>query len=122
MKTVEEIVISMMDGSPDYDEPMTIETARQDVLNLKMDAQSNCEDLPEDLTPERYMEVYNELLQNAADKDGLPVEYFEQAVELMDDDLREEIHASGDYDGDPEGFLREYERRHLEKYGEAFRI
>jgi len=48
--------------------------------------------------------------------------YFDQAVELMDDDIREEIHASGEYDGDKAGFFREYERRHKEKYGEDFSI
>ncbi len=50
------------------------------------------------------------------------VKYFDQAVALMDNDIREDIHQSGKYDGDPEGFLREYERRHVEKYGEEFSI
>lgn len=45
---------------------------------------------------------------------------FAAAVELMDDELREEIHREGTYDGDPDGFLAEYCRRHLEKYGEEF--
>jgi hypothetical protein len=63
MRTIEEIVSSMMDGSPDYDKPMTLEEARTDVLNIKADAQANDEELPEDLTPERYMEVYNSLLR-----------------------------------------------------------
>lgn len=48
--------------------------------------------------------------------------YMAAAVALMDDEIREEIHRSGEYDGNPDGFLREYERRHLEKYGEEFSI
>lgn len=48
--------------------------------------------------------------------------YFEQAVELMDDEIREAIHGSGEYDDDPAGFLREYERRHMEKFGREFTI
>ena len=57
--TIEEIVISMMDGSPDYDKPMDLGTAKVDVENLRIDAQYNDKELPEDLTPERYMEVWN---------------------------------------------------------------
>lgn len=52
----------------------------------------------------------------------IDVKYFDQAVSLMDDEIREEIHRSGEYDGNPDGFLREYERRHLKKYGEEFSI
>lgn len=63
MMTIEEIVASMMDGSPDYDKPMTLEVAREDVRNLQIDAQSNGEELPEDLTPERYAEIWNDLLR-----------------------------------------------------------
>ena len=50
------------------------------------------------------------------------IKYFDQAVELMEDEIREEIHASGEFDDDKEGFLREYERRHFEKYGEEFTV
>ena len=57
--TIEEIVINMMNGIPDYDKPMTLEDAKIDIENLRIDAQYNDEDLPEDLTPERYMEVWN---------------------------------------------------------------
>ena len=49
------------------------------------------------------------------------VRYFEQAVILMDDDLREEIHADFAPCND-EDFLREYEKRHFEKFGEEFEI
>lgn len=47
---------------------------------------------------------------------------FDAAVELMDDEIREEIHASGDYDGDEAGFLAEYMRRHLAKFGAEFAV
>ena len=59
MTTIDEIVMSMMEGSPDFDKPMTIEEAIMDVKNLIIDASCNDEELPEDLTPERYMEVWN---------------------------------------------------------------
>ena len=52
----------------------------------------------------------------------IDVKYFAEAIALMDDEIREAIHRSGKYDGNPEGFLREYERRHAEKYGEEFSI
>jgi len=57
--TIEEIVLNMMEGSPDYDKPMTLEIAKIDVENIRIDAQCNDEELPDDLTPERYMEVWN---------------------------------------------------------------
>lgn len=46
---------------------------------------------------------------------------YDAAVELMDDDIREELHASGDYDSDL-SFLEAYMIRHAEKYGEEFAI
>lgn len=51
----------------------------------------------------------------------IDVKYFDAAVELMDDELREQVHADLAPCTDEE-FLREYERRHLEKYGEEFKI
>lgn len=42
------------------------------------------------------------------------------AVNLMDDDIREEIHAEGIED--EQEFLDAYCDRHLEKYGEEFQI
>ena len=57
--TIEEIVLNMMEGSPKYDKPMTLELAKIDVLAIRMDADSNGDELPKDLTPERYMEVWN---------------------------------------------------------------
>ena len=67
------------------------------------------------------------------DEDGIPsdegwdivydcmtsVPGFDYAVALMDDEIREAIHAEGICDTE-EAFLDEYRRRHLEKYGEEF--
>lgn len=58
-------------------------------------------------------EVYDEMVADAQKK-------LDAAVALMDDEIREEIHATGEYDDDPVGFLREYCKLHEEKYGEAF--
>ena len=51
----------------------------------------------------------------------IDVKYFDAAVELMDDELREQVHADLAPCTDEE-FLREYERRHLAKFGEEFKI
>lgn len=48
--------------------------------------------------------------------------YCNAAFELMDFELEEEISAEGNFFGDPEGFLREYKKRHYEKFGEEFEI
>jgi len=45
---------------------------------------------------------------------------FDACVALMDDDIREEIHAEGIED--EQEFLDAYCDRHLEKYGEEFQI
>jgi hypothetical protein len=37
---------------------------------------------------------------------------FEAAVNLMDDDIREEIAATHEFDDNPQGFLEEYAKRH----------
>ena len=44
----------------------------------------------------------------------------EAAAMLMDDELREDIVFSAEFDEDPTGFLAEYARRHQEKFGEEF--
>lgn len=46
---------------------------------------------------------------------------YEEAVNLMDDALREEMHQEGKWNTEKE-FLMEYARRHAAKYGEAFQI
>ena len=45
---------------------------------------------------------------------------WEAVVNLMDDDIREELHAIG-YDNNDE-FLRDYCFLHLKKYGETFKV
>ena len=47
--------------------------------------------------------------------------FYNMAVELMDDDIREEIHRELAPCSDLE-FLEVYMERHLEKYGEEFTI
>ena len=49
------------------------------------------------------------------------IDNFEAAVELMDDELREQIHADLAPCTEAE-FLAEYCRRHEQKYGEQFEI
>lgn len=51
----------------------------------------------------------------------IDIKYFEIAVQLMDDEIREELHSELAPCTDEE-FLRAYEARHLEKYGEEFTI
>lgn len=43
------------------------------------------------------------------------------AVELMDDEIREELHNSGEYETE-EDFLAAYMERHEAKHGEPFTI
>ena len=51
----------------------------------------------------------------------IDMKYYEVAVMMMDDELREEVHRDLAPCTDEE-FLREYEKRHLEKFGEEFQI
>ena len=51
----------------------------------------------------------------------IDVKYFEAAVNLMDDEIREQLHAELSPCTEEE-FLRAYEQAHLEKYGEEFAI
>lgn len=51
----------------------------------------------------------------------IDLQYFDVALELMDDDLREQIHAEIAPCTEEE-FLREYEKRHFAKYGVDFQI
>jgi hypothetical protein len=60
-----------------------------------------------------------ELMEQVEETEDAPDYYFDAAVQLMDDELREQIHADLAPCTNAE-FLREYERRHLEKYGEEF--
>ena len=47
---------------------------------------------------------------------------FDTAVNLMDDDTREAIHATGDYDDDPQGFFEAYAAAHLDKFGQPWEL
>lgn len=51
---------------------------------------------------------------------NISVDNWESVVSLMDDEIREAVHSdlAPCY---PAAFLAEYEKRHLEKYGEPFR-
>lgn len=63
----------------------------------------------------------NDLMKQVEETDIETVSNFDAAVELMDDELREQVHADLAPCTDEE-FLREYERRHLAKFGEEFKI
>lgn len=54
-------------------------------------------------------------------KDIIDNGLYNQAVELMDDEIRESVHADLAPCTDEE-FLEEYMSRHFEKYGEPFTI
>jgi hypothetical protein len=60
-------------------------------------------------------------IEGKEDSTMIDMKYYDAAVQLMDDDLREEIAAEGNCETE-EQFLREYERRHYEKYGEEFTV
>ena len=47
--------------------------------------------------------------------------YYEAAVMLMDDEIREEVHRDLAPCTDQE-FFTEYEKRHYDKYGEDFTV
>jgi hypothetical protein len=51
----------------------------------------------------------------------IDLEHYDAAVALMDDELREELHREL-APCTKEEFLRAYEQRHLEKFGEEFQI
>lgn len=46
---------------------------------------------------------------------------FEAAVNLMDDEIREELHNSQDWDSEQD-FFTAYEKAHAKKYGEEWEI
>lgn len=54
-------------------------------------------------------------------KEIIELGYFQSAVEAMDDDIREEVHADLAPCSEEE-FLTEYMKRHAQKYGEQFTI
>lgn len=56
-------------------------------------------------------------MTKAMDIDGRAID-FEAAVNLMDDGLREELHAEGI--DDPQEFLERYAQAHEDTFGEGF--
>ena len=54
------------------------------------------------------------------DVKALSVQDWEAVVNMMDDDIREELHAIG-YDSNNE-FLHDYCFLHLKRYGETFKV
>ena len=66
--SIREIVINMMDGSPDYNKPMTLKMAAVDVRNIKAEYQANGEKAPSDLTVRAYYETWNDILREARDE------------------------------------------------------
>lgn len=54
-------------------------------------------------------------------KYGISID-FDTAVNLMDDDTREAIHATGDYDDDPQGFFDAYAAAHLDKFSQPWEL
>lgn len=46
---------------------------------------------------------------------------FPAAVHFMDDDLREDLHSSGEYESD-QLFFTSYEKAHAAKYGKAWEL
>lgn len=64
--TTSEFVRSLFENSNDYTTRMDIETARQDLDNFRADGW----DLPEDITPEDYMEAWNDLIDENMEEDA----------------------------------------------------
>ena len=56
--TLSEFVRNLFENSNDYTTRMDIDTARQDLDNFRRSEF----DMPEDITPEDYMEAWNELI------------------------------------------------------------
>lgn len=60
-------------------------------------------------------------MKNLTARDIIDAGLYQQAVNLMDDDIREELHRELAPCSDEE-FLAAYIRRHEEKYGEQFTV
>ena len=77
-----------------------------------------------DLTPERADKIVEWLEEIASRKvmlDGDEVDW-DACVELMDDDIREELHAKYAGEITKQEFLDLYCKAHREKYGEDFAV
>lgn len=116
-----DFVRNMWYNSPDYHEQMTLEQAEEDLRNFS-DAEML---IPADMTPESYMEIWNSLVaeqieQAEVETDDGDYVRFNAAVALMDDEIRETVHAEGITD--PQKFFDRYCELHREKYGEDFTV
>lgn len=116
-----DFVRNMWYNSPDYHEQMTLEQAKEDLRNFS-DAEML---IPTDLTPESYMEIWNGLVaeqieQTEVETDDGDYVRFNAAVALMDDEIRETVHAEGITD--PQKFFDRYCELHREKLGEYFTV
>ena len=84
-------------------------------------------DLPEGLTPETFAEAWNDIIVELHGDDMTDAEriiangQYDAAVALMDDGIREAVHADLAPCTDLE-FLTEYMRRHEERFGTAFEV
>lgn len=115
--TAREWVENWFDGARYGVDLMTEEEAENDLQNFRADGL----EIPEGLTAQEYMEIWNELCAAyVVNEDGKAIRY-DVAVEMMDDELREEIHSEISPCTDQE-FFDEYVRRHREKFGEEFTV
>ena len=112
--TISEFVASIRDNSTGYNDIMTPETAAIDLKNFTAEGW----DIPEGMTPQDYTDAWNELLEVQTD-DGTWIR-FKAAVALMDDEIRETVHA--EQIEDAQEFFDRYCELHLEKYGEDFEV
>lgn len=59
--------------------------------------------------------------KNRRGNNMVDIKYFNEAVNMMDSEIREDLHKEISPCSD-EKFLREYEKRHFDKYNEEFSI
>ena len=120
--TISVFVMNLWENSSDFTARMDIETARQDLDTFRAEGW----DMPDDITPEDYMEVWNELVDEyckddcmVINRNGASVNY-EAAVQLMDDEIRESL-AAGGY-GSEQDFFTAYEQAHEKKFGSEWEL
>lgn len=121
--TAYEFVRSLWENSDAYNVRMDIDTARTDLDNFRSEDDW---DVPEDLTAEEYMEIWNALIDDnkedttmVINKHGHEID-FDAAVSMMDDEIREQLHDEG-YETEQE-FFSAYEQAHEAKYGEEWEL
>lgn len=62
-----DFVLDLFNESRETPAPMDIETARIDIRNFKREAEADPDGwtVPEDITPEEYMEIWNSLYEKS---------------------------------------------------------